>query len=154
MTTFKKADELEVHKKLARDLFNYVWDLMEKTDRSSQDEDTMIHAAHASRFHWGIAGTPLHFARGEWQISRVYSILKRFEPALYHAKRCVDLCLEHDLGNFDLAYGYEAMARAFTIQGDSEQSRIYLQLATEIGEKIENQKDKNLLFADLANLKL
>jgi len=41
----------------------------------------MIHAAHASRFHWGEIGKPINLGRGEWQISRVYSVLNRPESA-------------------------------------------------------------------------
>ena len=39
-----------------------------------EDDDRMLHAAHASRFHWGEAPEcrPENLARGEWQISRVY----------------------------------------------------------------------------------
>ena len=36
---------------LAVDLFNYTWTLIEKPDRTAED-DAMIHAAHASRHHW------------------------------------------------------------------------------------------------------
>ncbi|WMM24769.1 hypothetical protein RBU61_17870 [Tissierella sp. MB52-C2] len=41
----------------------------------------MIHTAHASRFHWDEVGTPIEFARSEWQTSRVYSLLGMFESA-------------------------------------------------------------------------
>ena len=42
--------------------------------RSREDDDRMIHAAHASRFHWGEAPEckPENLARGDWQVSRVY----------------------------------------------------------------------------------
>jgi hypothetical protein len=33
------------------DLFNEVWRLLE----SRENDDRMLHAAHASRFHWGEA---------------------------------------------------------------------------------------------------
>lgn len=73
----------EEHRKFAVDLFNLVWSLLDKKDRSKDDGYKMVHAAHASRFHWGEIGTPLHFERGEWQVSRVYSVLGRSEPALH-----------------------------------------------------------------------
>ena len=37
----------------------------------------MIHAAHASRYHWSQVGTKANLARGEWQVSRVYTVLGR-----------------------------------------------------------------------------
>ncbi|MBA3365103.1 MAG: hypothetical protein H0U03_04865, partial [Actinobacteria bacterium] len=60
-------------RQLAVDLFNFVWTLLEKADRTGEEDDTMLHAAHASRFHWGEVGAPVNLARGEWQVSRVYA---------------------------------------------------------------------------------
>jgi DNA-binding transcriptional MerR regulator len=50
---------------LAAQLFNETWRLMEKEERTRQDDDRMIHAAHASRYHWGQVpdATPAHLAR-------------------------------------------------------------------------------------------
>jgi hypothetical protein len=81
-------------KLLASQLFNETWRLMELASRTSQDDDRMLHAAHASRYHWGEVPsvTPAHLARGEWQISRVYTVLGRAEPALHHAHRVLAIC--------------------------------------------------------------
>src|SRR3712207_382671 len=81
-------DEAQARRRLAADLFNTVWSLLERTDRTQADDDTMLHAAHASRYHWGQVGEPVNLARGEWQVSRVYAVLGRAEPARYHAQRC------------------------------------------------------------------
>ncbi|WNB92183.1 hypothetical protein [Bacillus sp. NEB1478] len=67
--------------------------MIEKENRTKEEDPEMIHTAHASRFHWGIAGSPLNLARGEWQISRVYSILDMGDSALLHAEHSLDLCL-------------------------------------------------------------
>ena len=89
-----------VEQRLAARLFNRVWELLERTDRTAAEDDEMLHAAHASRHHWGQVGEPVHWARGEWQCSRVYAKLGRAEPALYHGRRCLELGEEHDLGRF------------------------------------------------------
>ncbi|HEX2821111.1 MAG TPA: hypothetical protein VHO07_13230 [Streptosporangiaceae bacterium] len=39
-------------RQVAATLFNHVWDLLEKPDRSAADDDEMLHGAHASRYHW------------------------------------------------------------------------------------------------------
>ncbi|MGZ4122806.1 MAG: hypothetical protein ACXVOI_06295 [Tumebacillaceae bacterium] len=152
MTTQKVEIDHATHRKLAVDNFNYTWDLMEKTERTQLEDDTMIHAAHTSRYHWGHVGTPLNFARGEWQISRVYSVLKRAEPALHHANRCLDWCKEHDLGNFDLAYAYEALARGYAVQGNVAERVRNIELAEQVGEKIADEASKKMLFDDLKTL--
>ena len=143
----------EVHEKLARSLFNATWDLLEKGDRTHEDDVNMIHAAHASRHHWGQIGEPLQFERGEWQISRVYSVLGRGEPALYHAKLCLDTCLESEIGDFDLAFAYEAMARAHAIAGDEEGYERYRELAIKAGEEIQDKGDKDYFLAELNSIK-
>ncbi len=43
---------------------------------------------------------------------RVYAVLGRCGPALHHARRCLDLAIEHDLGAFDVGAAHEARARA------------------------------------------
>jgi hypothetical protein len=143
----------ETHKKFAVGLFNSTWNLMDKKDRTKEEDDKMIHSAHASRFHWGEIGKPLHFERGEWQISRVYSILKRSEPALYHANRCLEICKENNIGDFDIAFAYEAMARAFAISGDKTEFQKYTKLAKEAGEQIKKKEDRDYFFGELKTIR-
>lgn len=108
-----------LHRRLAADLFNEVWTLLERPNRTSADDDAMLHAAHASRYHWGAVGEPRNWAIGEWQLSRVYATLERPEPALHHARRGLELCTHHQLSDFVLAYAHEAMARASALAGDA-----------------------------------
>jgi tetratricopeptide (TPR) repeat protein len=105
----------------------------------------MIHAAHASRYHWGQIGTPLKFERGEWQMSRVYSVLGRSEAAIYHAQRCLDLCTENEIADFDLALAYEGLARAYARTGDAAQSREYIELATRAAQDIGENGNRDYL---------
>jgi len=149
MTEEKKYTEQEWHKRAAITLFNLVWSLLDKKDRTKQEDDKMVHAVHASRFHWGEIGTPVEFERGEWQISRVYSVLNRPQSALYHAERCLDICKEHNIGDFDIAFAYEAMARAHAVAGDKSDCEKYIKLAKEAGEQIKKKEDKDLFFNDL-----
>ena len=48
-----------LERRLATRLFNRVWELLERTGRSPHEDDEMVHAAHASRFHWGVVGEPV-----------------------------------------------------------------------------------------------
>ncbi|WP_226683395.1 hypothetical protein [Sutcliffiella horikoshii] len=141
------------HRKTAVNLFNEVWDLMEKPARTSEEDFQMIHKAHASRFHWGEIGEPVNFSRGEWQISRVYAVLRRAEPCLVHAKRNLDIVLEHGIKDFDLAFAYEALARAYSISGDAVAKEKYLRLAKEASTQIAKDADRNVVLADLETIK-
>lgn len=144
----------------AKKLFNATWDLIDKKDRSPEEIDLMIHSAHSSRYHWGevvLAGTPdtgpMNLERGYWQISRVYSLLNRPEAAIYHAQRCIDICEEKNIGDFDIAFAYESMARACSNAGDREADcQKYISLAKEAGNKIGKEDDKKYFFSELETI--
>jgi DNA-binding transcriptional MerR regulator len=140
------------HRRLGKDLYNHVWTLLETADRTAEQTDEMIHAAHASRWHWTVGGEPAHRARGEWQCSRVYAVLGRGEPALWHARRCVELCEEHGLGDWDLAAAYEAMSRASLVAGDDAAARSWKDRATSALADIADPDDREPIEADLATL--
>ena len=141
-----------VRRQLAVDLFNHVWTLLETAPRTAAQDVEMIHAAHASRHHWGEVGTPVNAARGEWQISRVYSTLGRGEPALFHAQLCLDTCTEHGIGDFDLAYAHEALARAHRVLGDEAATATHVAAAARAGEAIADAENREHFQGDLADL--
>src|SRR6266508_2273527 len=101
----------EQRRRLAVDLFNHVWTLLERPERTPEQDDEMIHAAHASRHHWSEVGTTANLARGEWQVSRVYATLGRAEPALFHASRCLAYCESRpdEMEEWELPYAYAAL---------------------------------------------
>lgn len=142
----------EQTRRLAVDLFNEVWRLMERDARTVADDDRMLHAAHASRHHWGEIGAPENLARGEWQISRVYTVLGRPEPALHHARRCLDICVEHGIGDWDLAYAHEALARAHLAAGDRDLAIASRRDAERAAQDIADAEDREHLEHDLQTL--
>jgi len=140
------------HKQFAVDLFNLVWDLMDKEERTKDDNLKMLHAAHASRFHWGEIGTPVELERGEWQVSRVYSLLDHAQSAIYHAELCLEICKTNGIGDFDLAFAYEALSRAYAVSGDFQKSQEYLELAEEAGHNITANQDQEYFFRELQSV--
>ena len=139
-------------RQLAVDLFNGVWRLLEQEDRTVDDDDRMVHMAHASRFHWGQVGAPANLSRGEWQVSRVYSVLGRAEPALHHARRGLDICRAHGIGDWDLAYAYESLARAHAVAGDKDQARAWTEQALAAADDVADADDRELLLSDLESV--
>ena len=135
-------------------LFNRVWALLETADRSPAQTDEMIHAAHASRYHWSVVGEPANLARGEWQCSRVYAVIGRGEPALWHARRCLEILEAAGIGDWDLAAAYEAMARASAVAGDGEAARTWAERSRAACAAIAEDEDRRIVEADLATLPL
>jgi hypothetical protein len=144
--------DTDLDKKLGIELFNYTWELLRKPQRTREEDDTMIHAAHASRFHWGKAGTPVNLARGEWQIARVYAVLGRAEAACFHGQRCLELCQENGIGDFDLAFAYEALARAASVAGNAPEKTKYLAMAQEAAQHVADPDDLEIVVHDLETI--
>jgi len=139
-------------RKLAADLFNHVWTLLETERRTPAQDDEMLHAAHASRFHWGEVGGPDRLARGEWQCARVYSVLGRAEPALWHARRCLAIVEANGIADFDMAAAYEAMSRAHLTAGDRTEMAAWKARATAALDGIADPDDREIIEGDLATL--
>jgi DNA-binding transcriptional MerR regulator len=137
---------------LAAALFNATWELLEKENRSRDEDDAMLHMAHASRHHWGQVGTPVHRTRGEWQCSRVYAVLRRAEPCLHHAQRVLDICQQNGIGDWDLGFAYEALARGSAVAGDGEAARMWTERALAAATEIAEEEDRGLLLADLETI--
>ena len=136
-------------RQLGVDLFNETWRLM----RSREDDDRMLHATHASRYHWGEfpGHEQANLVRGEWQISRVYTVLRRAEPAIWHAQRCFERCEEAGLRDWDIAYAYEALARAHALAGHAEAEE-WKAKARSAGDAIADAEDREHFDEDFATL--
>ena len=145
----------ELERKLAAGLYNDVWRLLELPIRLPAQDDEMLHLAHASRYHWGRVGRPVNLSRGEWMCSRVYSALGRPEPALWHAKRCLELLTEHGSGeSWDLPAAYEALARASSVAGDAAETKRWLDMAHAALQAVTDAADRKIIEDDLKTIAL
>jgi hypothetical protein len=79
-------------------------------------------------------------------------VLGRPEPCLHHAQRLLDLCQENGVGDFDLAFAYEALARGHAIAGDARQARAFTRQALAAAEGITEEDDRDLLLSDLQTI--
>ena len=137
---------------LAVGLFNHVWTLLETADRTAAQDDEMVHAAHASRYHWGEVGEAKNLAIGEWQCSRVYAVLGRGEPSLHHARRCLELVEGHEAERWLRASAYEALARAHAVAGDRAAAADWKARAQAEVAGIEDADEREVIEQDVATL--
>ncbi len=140
----------EAHLAFAKKTNGRVWELLGKGERSKDEDEEMLHAAHASLFHWLHAGKEVNRQRGEWMIARVHTTLGNGEEAIRHASRCLELtqAFPDQMADFDRAYAYEGAARAAASAGRMDQAAEYLQNAEDAGNAIAGDEDRKFFFED------
>ena len=143
------ADE---HRQLGIELYNRTWVLLE----SGADSDEIVDCAHASAHHWSHAAgtTAANRARSHWLCSHVYAVLGRAEPALHHARRCLELVegAPAETEDFDLPAAYEALARAHATAGEEAEARRYVELGRAEAAKIVDAEDREHLESQLNSM--
>jgi hypothetical protein len=82
----------------------------------------------------------------------VYTVLGRAEPALWHARRCLAICEEHGIGDWDVAFAHEAIARALEVAGDRDAAAAEVAHARRLADDIAEDEDRELLLSDLATI--
>lgn len=144
----KTYTESEAHRQFAVQYHDKTWDLLEKKDRSRDENEMMLDYAHASLAHWRAAGTAVHHQRGEWLLARVYTILGEGDLALYHAQRCRQVLETNKdvLTDFDFAFSNEALGRAYALRGEKPESKKYIELAQKAGDAIKEKGDREAFF--------
>ena len=139
------------HRTLAVDANNSTWEILGKplNEISGDEAEDMTRRAYAAAYHWQRAdgATPANEARASWLLSRVWVVLGNGDLALHHARRCLAVCEEAGLVDFDLAYAHESLARSFACLGDVEQARQHLSTARSV--PIADPEDQALVEADL-----
>ena len=145
----EEFDIAEAHQHFATELYNMVWDLLDRNNRDRLQDELMIHTAHAAAFHWSQVGQPENFQRSQWQLCRVYVSVGDKDQALHYARRCFEITQEQRLGDFDLAFALEAMARANAMAGNRLEFDQYYILALKAADQITDADDKKLFLAEL-----
>lgn len=151
MTEDKTFTLAEAHKHFAIKTNGETWQLLEKKERTSIEDEILIHLAHASCYHWLQVGTGLHHQRAEWLLSHTYAEIGIADAALKHAKLCRDLTEEFKdlMQDFDIAYSHEAMARACACAGELSDALLHRQKAEAMGHAIADEKDRKIFMLDL-----
>jgi hypothetical protein len=142
------------HRYFSTECFNRAWDLIEKEDRTAEEEDEMLNLSVASLWHWTQRPdcTSKERSLGYWQVSRIYAITGRPKNATWYAERCREATEDAGLPPFYLGYAYEALARAAMADRDRRAATEYVARARELAQQEKSEEDRQLLLDDLATI--
>lgn len=140
----------EEHRQLGITYFNKAWELIDKKGKTTEESMLLLDYAHASKLHWTLSDPPvINVVRGIWMLSHAYAVLEIGEPALLHAQYCLDMTLEHNIGDFDLVFAYEAMARALYLVDNHSEAELYLNKGYDALGGVEKQDDRDYCISVL-----
>lgn len=137
---------------LAPIAFNEAWRLLDKSSLTRLEEEEMLAATFAQRYHWYQAGTPRNKAIADWQVSRVAAVLGYAELSQRFGERSLALAREHDLGPFVTGFAHEAIARAAASVDDVVTFTEHLEAARALLADIDDPEERETLEADLAEM--
>ena len=139
----------EWHRSQGIECNNSTWEMIE-AERTPDNDEEMLRRAYASTYHWAraVRRGPANDARGAWLLAKVQLLVGQPELSLRYADRCMAICNEHGLDDFDLAYAHEARARALKALGDDVAAAQSWEFAQAV--PIADAEDQAILDADLA----
>jgi hypothetical protein len=144
MTDANETVDLEaIHRAAAPHAFNETWQYLDRDHLTPAEEEAMLSAAFAQRYHWYAVGDPRNRAIADWQVSE---LADRF------ARRSLETCLEHGLDPFVTGFAHEAIARAAAEVDDVDTFTENLEAARALLGKIEDEEERKILAADLAEM--
>jgi hypothetical protein len=117
-------DLQRAHRWFAVEFNNLVWDTLELPERTDEQSERMVHAAHAACFHWEEVGTALNRLRALCLLATVHARVGFAETAVHYATQCVALCEAGTEGQqpFDVATAYGCAALAYGCAGHADKA--------------------------------
>ena len=152
-----KAPELDLstaHEFFSVHCFNGAWSLMDRADRTEDDNERLVGLAHASYWHWAERAdcTKKNLAIAYWLLSRVYALVGRAQPALYYASLSLKAGKAARVSPYLLGSAHEAMARAAHLAGDDATFSAESRKAREIAQALEKVEERKMLLADIDSI--
>ena len=150
MTEDKNFTEAEAQLHFAKQFNGKTWELLDKQERTQEENELLVDYAHASLAHWRVVGTGVHLQRGAWMLARVNTVLGNTQLATQYAQRCLELTEQHKnlLADFDFAFAYECMARVQALTGNQAEALKYRDMADKAGATIKDEEDRQIFFDD------
>ncbi len=127
-------DLASAHRYFSAYCFNAAWELMEKRERSSEENQLMFVLNQTSLYHWLHREdlTAAALSVGFWQASRIQILLGNAPEALRFAEVC--LFKSEPLSAFHQGDAHEALCRACWIAERRERAAEHLKQALEPAE--------------------
>lgn len=154
MTAQPEFDLAAAHRYFSAACFNAAWELMEKDERTTEENEQMLRLSLASHWHWTQREDydATKASIGYWQTSRVYILLNQPLNARWYGRLSLQASQKPGVDPIYQAYAYETLARSAALAEDPIGTSAYLRQAHQAAAKLQEGEDKQQLLADLATV--
>ena len=111
-TSVNPEDELAWRRRLGSAANNCGWSLAEKLNRSAEEDQEMLNAAHASMHLWSTIGTARNIALGQLLLGQVHSLLGNAQYAMRYATAAYDYFVSNQAAPWELALAHAVHVNA------------------------------------------
>lgn len=125
--------------------------LEEKKSRTELESQLMVLAAQTGRKFWELAGTWYEVSIAEYRLAMTYLQINDPSRALLHAQNNLEILRENQPKDYDMFFGYQALALAEKQKGNESGFETAAENAKRYYEKL-NDEDKSFCEAGLRTL--
>ena len=128
---------------------NRGWSLSEKSTRTPEEDQEMLHAAHASAHLWSTVGNEHNLALGRLLLGQAHALLGNSRYAMSYAEAAHTYFTSRACEPWELAISHAVLANAAHCIGNRGLHEASYQTAAALISKLESQEDRKILAATL-----
>lgn len=125
---------------------NEAWRLAEQGSRTPDENERMVHLAHAAALHWSAVGDDDTRARAWALLAQAHALAGNGALAVHYAALNMDFVKGRSSADWEIAFAQIIMSNALHANGQLEQHREYYELARTSGEAIADPEDKEIFM--------
>jgi hypothetical protein len=144
-TDTSAEDTARWQKCLASKANNRAWALAEQPSRTSDDDEEMLQAAHASAHLWKSIGSVRNDALASMLLAHVYALLKLPNPARHYLARSTAFYVSEPPEPWEAAFLHVIGANVAHATGDAISHRARYVLADTAIRDLANPEDRRIL---------
>lgn len=123
---------------------NRAWRFAETPGRSAEEDEEMLHCAHAAALHWSKVGTGLHRARATMLLGHVHALLGNGAIAMGYAEASFAYVSSHDSPHWEVAFAHAVLANAAAAAGERDLHAQHYARAQALGAALEDAEDREI----------
>ena len=137
-------------KRLASQANNRAWALAELHNRTPEEDEEMLQAAHAAMYFWKIVGVANNRAHAAQLVAHVYALLGLPNPAKHYLKQSQSFFLDQTCAPWEQAFAHAVSANVAAAAGEHEAHARHYHEAERLVASLVDEEDRKILSATMS----